>query len=93
MHNFTYEFRFVIDNFDDITFLGRSDNASTEFLTEYFHLFSTSFGCVGNIRYASVLYRSVLEELLVRTEESSILIVRGYQLMTMILRSQDLHFV
>lgn len=86
--DFTYEFRLLIDNFDDITFLGRSDNSSAELFTEYLHLFSTSFGCgIDDIGYATVLHGSVLEELLVRIEESCVLIVRDYELMTVILRS------
>lgn len=83
----TYEFRIVIDNFDNITFLGRSNNASAEFFTEYLHFFSTPFERIDSVRYAiTILHGSVLKELLKRTEKSIILIMWGDQFVTMILR-------
>lgn len=91
----TYEFSFIVDYFDDIALLSRGDDAGAELFTEYLHLFPTSLGgrvdCIGR---ASVrLYGRALEELLERTEDPGVLIVRAERLAIVIFRAQNLHLV
>lgn len=90
---FTYEFRFIVDNLDDIALLCGGDNASAELFTKYLHLFPTSLRrCVDRVRHARVrLYSRIFKQLLERTEDP--LIVRGDHFVIVIFRSQNLHFV